>query len=334
MNPRVIYTLEHTPMEKWDIMYMVQNSNIEILPYVEKYIMKNFEHVKKMKYVKPNVSKNPIMVPLLEKYPELICWTSIAGNWAAYHIIKKNMHKIKLSDLCANPEAIDIIDIILESLIEEERIIRTKSGIYRDEKWFKTNMFYKCYYQPLMLTTCSEWLTMADIMKKYIRPDSPDFFLIDMFEKFATRLEKEWSWDNIAKNPNALHIIRKYPKHTLQNPNVYENPRIRDIHPYIGLTPGWFEMLDTEDWYALSKNPNAFELISGDKPAMIRCYTRVAGIIMTSIPGVLEILGDVCRDQNLSYYLGAVPGIFEECPEKSRVMHRNFQKEVLKYLKN
>ena len=96
MNPRVIYTLEHTPMEKWDIMYMVQNSNIEILPYVEKYIMKNFEQVKKMKYVKSNVSKNPIMVPLLEKYPELICWTSISGNRAAYHIIKKNMHKIKL----------------------------------------------------------------------------------------------------------------------------------------------------------------------------------------------------------------------------------------------
>jgi len=141
-----------------------------------------------------NLSDNPNAIHLLEialqEDPDKIDWKYLSANPNAIHILEKHPDKIDLPMLSANPNAIHLIEEHLE------------------------NSFAKIDWN--VISRHASRLKSNDIYDVLNHPDIKNLLQNQLMNSQVNLLD-DICFKRLSLNPNAFHILKKYPKNICWN---------------------------------------------------------------------------------------------------------------------
>lgn len=196
-NPNAIRLLEKNPRRiNW--RYLPGNPNAVHL--VEKKLESDPDVISGS-----NLSKNPNAIHLIERYPDKICWFMLSGNPNAIHILINNLDKVDFWNFSKKPAAIPF-------LLENPQYIHRLSVL-----------------QNPRIMEIFHLLDLNDIHWPALCGNP---HAIPLIERYFDRFHNvpyvhQGAWVHLSSNPNALHILQKYPKcidwyFLLDNPGIFE----------------------------------------------------------------------------------------------------------------
>ena len=155
------------------------------------------------------LSKNPNAIHLLEialqDDPDKIDWTDLSANPNAIHILEKHPDKIDLHMLSANPNAIHLIEEHLENSFAKI----DWNVISRHASRLKSHDIYDVLNNPAIKNLLQNQLMNSQI-----------------------NLLDDICFKRLSLNPNAFHILKKYPENICWN-KLSLNPNYNAVNELI-----------------------------------------------------------------------------------------------------
>jgi hypothetical protein len=236
------------------------------VPFIEKH----FDILNKDVFTRHHyeqLSKNPFAVELLRKNPDKIVWMEFVCNPNGMHVIEENLDVCFQSlnahgiiQLLSHPNFIHIIPKHTDKIIDK--------------------------------LICRNCLPIIARKESMVYMDLLDKYMLKYPDKIHDFQNGSYFWDDLVKNPCAIHIIERYlDKLSLSswqslasNPNAI--PFIEDnLHKFT--QQGWRNLcenpnaipllkqhIDKIDWFTLCNNRNA-HLILEEQPGKIKCYSFI-----------------------------------------------------------
>jgi len=180
----------------------------------------NFIHLimtKLSMLISPYLSKNPDAIYFLIKNPEYIDWYMLSTN--------------------PSSKALEIIE---ENIINEQNRMNTGTTNILPIQCDRVYSDYPAFWRLLATNTNPKAI---EIIEKYYSKLTP--FCIDS--------ECIDFWCNLSKNPNAVHLLEKYPRY-IDWHSILKNPKA--VH----LIEQNLDKIDQDDWPLLSGNPGAIHI--------------------------------------------------------------------------
>ena len=205
----------------------------------QKYIDKMFkQRIVPESWQLCSVSENPDMVPFLKKYPDKIHWRSLCENRSpeAIALLEENVDKICWRRLADNPSAIPILEKHLDMLLLDD----DASGIVR-------------------------FLCM-----------NPNPDVIPLIEKILEQAPEKIDWAYLARNPNAMPIIKKNLDKIFDNQYTFQNFLRDNTHPEaIRIIEQNLDKIDDVSWHCLSHNSSAIPILEKNLDKYISWHTLI-----------------------------------------------------------
>lgn len=215
----------------------------------------------------------------------------LSKNPDAIHILIKNPELIDWAMLSTNPSS-KALEIIEENIINE--CIGTTKQL--DVKCSRTYSNYPAFWRLLATNTNPK---AVEIIEKYYYKINPLDFGSEEVIDF---------WSDLCRNPNAIHLIEKYPDYIdwetiLENPNAVPiiEKNLDKIHNddwiilsgnqnavHIFEKPEYLNKL--YDWSYLSKNPKAMHII-------VNNWDKVDWITFSQNPSAINMIIQLLQEQ-------------------------------------
>jgi hypothetical protein len=139
------------------------------------------------------LSANPNAIHILEKHPDKIDWKCLSTNPNAIHILEKHPDKIDLHMLSANSNLLHAIHLIEEHL---------------------ENSFAKIDWN--VISRHASRLKSHDIYDVLNNPDIKNLLQNQLMNSQINLLD-DICFKGLSLNPNAFHILKKYPENICWN---------------------------------------------------------------------------------------------------------------------
>lgn len=214
----------------------------------------------------------------------------LSKNPDAIHILTKNPDLIDWAMLSTNPSS-KALEIIEENIINE--YIGTTKQL--DVKCSRTYSNYPAFWRLLATNTNPK---AVELIEKYYYKINPLFLDQESID----------FWHDLSKNPNAIHLLEKYPRYIdwttiLENPNAVPiiEKNLDKIHNddwiilsgnlnavHIFEKPEYLNKL--YDWSYLSKNPKAMHII-------VNNWDKVDWITFSQNPSAINMIIQLLQEQ-------------------------------------
>ena len=170
----------------------------------------------------------------------------LSKNSDAMHILIKDPYLIDWAMLSTNPSS-KALEIIEENIINDNN---TYSGSTRKELAIQCNRIYSDYPSFWRLLTTNTNPKAIEIIEKYYYKLYPLEFDAEEVIDF---------WTDLCRNPNATHLIEKYP-HYIDWKTILENPSPKAVE----IIEKNLDKIYEDDFPILSGNPSAVHIF--EKP--------------------------------------------------------------------
>jgi len=304
-NPLVVHIIKDIPKGNWNVRNLLKNPNPAILPYVEMKInmVKGRLH--------STFSSRSNMYPLIKKYPEKICYTSIMSNPYAVDIISEYISKNELNleqfaRLTKNPNAGELIEKEVQKRVEREIKIRNNLAKYEEIE----------LSSEALLTIKKDRL---EKIKEQLEDECDNELWLEVESYIKSYYPESKYWFFMFANPACETILQKY-RSTQDLPiTIFSNPVLKNHIPEDMETLLYDDNDLTCVYMCMFKNPKIVELIKsiqerGKLDVFHRCIELANRKKIPIFPGAYKAIGgipeDVLKNKADYRYIAHLPEIF------------------------